>query len=87
MRQSLKWERPHWIDKIHENKIEWQLFDAERDRLKFCKCKDQKEAIKKAISYGIVPRSTNHVTPRSGGYRTEIMTEREFQRFMDRIRN
>lgn len=72
---------------MHEDDLSWQLFDPERNRLKFSSCKTQKEAIKEAISHGIVPRSTQHVIPMKGGYRTEIMSEQEFQKFMDRIRS
>jgi len=83
----LKERRPVWIDEFLENDVSWQLFDPERNRLKMCRCSNQKEAIKKALSYGIVPSSTQHVVPMKGNYRTEIMDEKEFQKFMELIRS
>ena len=48
---------------------------------------NQKEAIKKALSYGIVPRGTHDVVPREGAHRKLIMSPQEFENFMERLKS
>ncbi|WEL19610.1 hypothetical protein [Candidatus Nanohalococcus occultus] len=64
---------------------DWMLYDRETDKLKIGAAKTQKQAIKKALSLGVVPRKTEDIRPMEGGYRLTLMTEQEFQEFMDSL--
>lgn len=80
-------ERPQWVDELlAPTANEWILYDSQTQKLKTMAAHSQKEAIKLAISNGIVPRETQDVVPRTGIDRERIMTEEEFMRFMDSIR-
>lgn len=81
-----KGERPDWIDELISGKrIEWVLYDSNTDKMKVATAEDQKEAIRTALSHGIVPRKTQHAAPRSDSHRRMVMSPSEFERFMERI--
>lgn len=66
---------------------EWTLIDSETDRLKQCQAYNQKDAIRKSISWNIIPRKTDDVRlriPRNTSDNT-IMGSEEFDQFMDQI--
>lgn len=87
MRFSKKYERPRWVDKSNEPLRTWVLFDSSTDRLRTGRAETQKEAIKIALSRNIVPQDTHDVVPRFGGYRDKLMSPKEFEEFMDKLRN
>lgn len=66
---------------------EWTLFDSETNKLKFCEAYNQKDAIRKAISWDIIPRKTDDVRPRVPKTLSDnrVMPPQEFQNFMDQI--
>lgn len=66
---------------------EWNLFDSETDRLKICQAYDQRDAIRKAISWNIIPRKTDDIRPRFPKTASDntIMVPDEFQAFMERL--
>jgi len=66
-------------------RTEWILYDRTDDGLKTVPAESQKQAIKKAISLGIVPRRTEDGRPRRNGEQVELMKEDEFQSFMQMI--
>lgn len=80
-------ERPEWIDEfISGRKAEWILYDSQTQRLKTAEADSQEEAIKIAISRGIVPRRTHDVVPRMRGVTERIMSPDKFEEFMERLR-
>jgi phosphopantetheinyl transferase (holo-ACP synthase) len=76
--------RPKWINGFQRQ--EWALYDSQTDKLMYAKADTQKEAIKKALNHGIVPRSTEDVYPWTGGEEMSIMTPREFEQFMSKLK-
>lgn len=87
MRFTEKYDRPTWVDEHMEPRRTWILFDSSTDRLKTGRAENQKEAIRKALSYNIIPRDTHDVVPRQGSYREVIMSPNEFEAFMQRLRS
>lgn len=66
---------------------EWTLFDSETDRLKLCQAYDQKDAIRKAISWNVIPRKTDDIRPRYPRNASDntIMAPDGFQDFMEQL--
>lgn len=67
---------------------EWLLRDSQTDRLKYCEAYNQKDAIRIALSYGIVPAETNDVRPRVERMKSDnrLMPPAEFQKFLESLR-
>lgn len=64
---------------------DWMLYDSKTDKMKIKAAANQREAIKKALRLGVVPRQTHDVRPMQGGYSIDLMSETEFRKFMDKI--
>lgn len=70
----------------HEPYMDWLLYDPSNDRMKIAPAKSHREAIKKAISYGIVPQKPDNVRPMQGGHRISLMNPGEFQKFISKLK-
>ncbi|MFB6245550.1 MAG: hypothetical protein ABEJ03_04355 [Candidatus Nanohaloarchaea archaeon] len=75
--------RPDWLESAVKTK--WIAFDSKTDRYRNVQARSQKEAIKRAIRMDVVPRSTDDVRPRIGGYSMDLMTPEEFEEFMKEL--
>jgi len=66
---------------------EWTLFDSETDRLKLCQAYNQKDAIRRAISWNVIPRKTDDVRPRYPRTASDntVMVPDEFQDFIEQL--
>lgn len=66
---------------------EWLLFDSETNSLKLCQAYDQKDAIRTAISWNVIPRKTDDIRPRYPRNASDntIMAAAEFQDFMQHL--
>lgn len=60
----------------------WILYDSETDKQRFCRAWTQKEAVRKAVENGLVPKNTNHVKPRNSCPDPGIMTQEDFQSYV-----
>jgi len=62
-------------------------FDSETEKLRFGEAYDQQDAIKKAVSLGVIPRKTDDVRPRIPRTTSNntLMTPEKFQEFMDQL--
>lgn len=66
---------------------EWLLIDSERDRIRFCRARNQRDAIVEAISHDVIPRKTDDVRPRIANPESDnkVMSPEEFQDFIDEL--
>lgn len=64
---------------------DWMLYDRKTNKLKVGTAHNQKQAIRKALKLGVTPRKTEDIRPMQGGYNIELMTEGEFQKFMQEL--
>lgn len=66
---------------------EWMLFDPETEKMRSCRAKDQKDAIRKAISKNIIPGKTDDVRPLVPHAKSNntLMSPEEFREFMNSL--
>lgn len=69
--------RPDWLDRFSGENTEWLLLTP-GGGIKYCRARDQEEALVKALELGVRPEETHDIRPRVGRSDAELMPNSEF---------